>query len=237
MYGKLIWSAGGRARRLTCAGHSVKGVHTLRGRADADHLLTELPGAQRIVVIGGGYIGLEAAATLAKLGKQITVLESGERVLARVAGPALAQFYALQHRSHGVDVRVNTTVECIEHREGRVAGVRLSSAQVLPAELVIVGIGILPEIEALAQAGARVGNGVEVGLVVPDQFPRCLRDRRLRAACQQLSHGQAGRRACAGARGARRSRAPRTLSSRGGAGRGGRPFAGGARRHRLVRRR
>jgi 3-phenylpropionate/trans-cinnamate dioxygenase ferredoxin reductase subunit len=161
-YGRLIWSAGGRARRLTCTGHSVNGVHTLRSRADVDRLIAELPGVQRVVVVGGGYIGLEVAATLVKLGKQITVLESCERVLARVAGPPLAEFYAAQHRLHGVDVRVNTTVQGIEHRDGRVTGVRLSSSQVLPADLVIVGIGILPEIEVLAQAGARVANGVEV---------------------------------------------------------------------------
>lgn len=91
-YGKLIWATGGAPRRLSCSGSDLMGVHNVRTRADADRMLAETPKVQNVVVIGGGYIGLEAAAVLAKLGKQVTVLEAMDRVLARVAGePALLQ--------------------------------------------------------------------------------------------------------------------------------------------------
>ena len=85
-YGKLIWATGGAPRRLSCSGSDLMGVHNVRTRADADRMLAETPKVQNVVVIGGGYIGLEAAAVLAKLGKQVTVLEAMDRVLARVAG-------------------------------------------------------------------------------------------------------------------------------------------------------
>jgi 3-phenylpropionate/trans-cinnamate dioxygenase ferredoxin reductase component len=173
-YRRLIWAAGGRVRRLTCAGHSLEGVHSIRTRADVDRLRAELPAAESIVVIGGGYIGLEAAATLSKLEKQITVVESCERVLARVAGEPLSRFYETQHRAHGVDVRVNARVECIEGIGGRAAGVRLASSEVLPADIVIVGIGISPEVDVLAHAGARIKNGITVDsscrTSLPDTF-------------------------------------------------------------------
>lgn len=91
-YRQLIWAAGGHPRGLTCDGHGLDGVHSVRTRADVDKIAKELPGATRVVVIGGGYIGLEAAAVLAKLGKQVTVLEALDRVLTRVAGEPLSRF-------------------------------------------------------------------------------------------------------------------------------------------------
>jgi 3-phenylpropionate/trans-cinnamate dioxygenase ferredoxin reductase subunit len=114
------------------------------------------------VVIGGGYIGLEAAAVLSKLGKQVVLLEALDRVLARVAGEPLSRFYEAEHRRHGVDVRLGAAVECIEERDGRAVAVRLASGEIVPADLVIVGIGIVPAVEPLAAAGARAPNGVEV---------------------------------------------------------------------------
>jgi 3-phenylpropionate/trans-cinnamate dioxygenase ferredoxin reductase subunit len=161
-YGELIWAAGGHARRLTCAGHDLVGVHSVRSRADVDRMMAELGSTERVAVIGGGYIGLEAAAVLAKLGKKVTVLEALDRVLARVAGEALSRFYEAEHRAHGVDVRLGTMVECIEERDGRASGVRLAGGEVVPAEMVIVGIGIIPAIEPLRAAGAEGGNGVAV---------------------------------------------------------------------------
>jgi 3-phenylpropionate/trans-cinnamate dioxygenase ferredoxin reductase component len=161
-YRKLVWSAGGRPRQLSCVGHSLYGVHSIRTRSDVDRLLVALRDARQIVVIGGGYIGLEAAATLIKFGKAVTVLETCDRVLARVAGEPLSRFYEAHHRSQGVDVRLNSSVTCIEDAGGRVAGVRLATGAVVPADLVIVGIGIIPEIETLEHAGVRVSNGVEV---------------------------------------------------------------------------
>ena len=163
-YGKLIWAAGGHARQLSCAGNDLAGVHSVRTRADVDQLIAELPGIERVVVIGGGYIGLEAAAVLAKLGKQVIVLEALDRVLARVAGETLSRFYEAEHRAHGVEVRLGVAVECIEGDKGKVRGVRLADGEVLPAEAVIVGIGIVPSVAPLLAAGAEGGNGVSVDL-------------------------------------------------------------------------
>ncbi len=160
-YAQLIWAAGGAPRQLP-EGHHLGGVHTVRTRADADRMRAELAGATRAVVIGGGYIGLEAAAVLAKAGKHVTVLEALDRVLARVAGEPLSRFYEAEHRAHGVDVRLNARVEGLEARDGRVAGVRLAGGELLVCEMVIVGIGIAPSVEPLLAAGAQGGNGVLV---------------------------------------------------------------------------
>jgi len=160
-YGQLIWAAGGSPRRIGCAGNDLVGVHTVRTRADADRMLAELDAVEQAVVIGGGYIGLEAAAVLAKFGKKVVLLEALDRVLARVAGEPLSRFYEAEHRAHGVDVRLGAAVECIEG-EGRVSGVRMTDGEVIPAQMVIVGIGIVPAVEPLIAAGAEGGNGVAV---------------------------------------------------------------------------
>lgn len=160
-YGTLIWAAGGSPRRLGCAGHDLAGVHAVRTRADVDALAAELGAASRIAVVGGGYIGLEAAAVLAKLGKSVTVIEAQDRVLARVAGTALSRFYEAEHRARGVDLRLGTGVERIEG-EGRATGVRLTDGTVVAAEIVIVGIGIVPSVAPLIGAGAAGENGVDV---------------------------------------------------------------------------
>lgn len=161
-YGSLIWAAGGHARRLTCKGNNLVGVHSVRSRADVDTMMAELATTSQVVVIGGGYIGLEAAAVLTKLGKKVMVLEAQDRVLARVAGVALSRFYEKEHRDHGVDVRLGVTVECIEEANGRASGVRLGNGEIVPAQMVIVGIGIVPAVEPLLAAGAEGGNGVTV---------------------------------------------------------------------------
>ncbi len=161
-YGTLIWAAGGHARRMSCAGHDLTGVHSVRSRTDVDRMMGELATTTRVCVIGGGYIGLEAAAVLAKLGKQVTVLEAQERVLARVAGVALSRFYEAEHRAHGVDVRLGTAVESITGADGRASGVHLANGEVIPCEMVIVGIGIVPAVEPLLAANAEGGNGVAI---------------------------------------------------------------------------
>jgi 3-phenylpropionate/trans-cinnamate dioxygenase ferredoxin reductase subunit len=125
-------------------------------------MIAELPATTRVAVIGGGYIGLEAAAVLVKLGKQVVVLEAEGRVLARVAGEPLARFFEAEHRARGVDIRLGVTVDCIESSDGRASGVRLADGSVLPAEMVIVGIGIAPAVEPLVSAGAEASNGVHV---------------------------------------------------------------------------
>ncbi|MBX3563564.1 MAG: FAD-dependent oxidoreductase [Sphingomonas sp.] len=160
-YGQLIWAAGGTPRALSCPGHDLAGVHSVRTRKDVDRILANLDGAARIAVIGGGYIGLEAAAVLAKAGKQVVLIEALDRVLARVAGEALSRFYEAEHRAHGVEIRLGAVVACIEG-EGEASGVRLADGEVIAADLVIVGIGIVPAVAPLIAAGAEGGNGVAV---------------------------------------------------------------------------
>lgn len=171
-YGKLIWAGGGSARRLSCPGSTAKGLFTVRSRADVDGLMATLPKAERYAIVGGGYIGLEAAAVLSKLGKQVTLLEAQERLLARVAGPELSDFFAAEHRAHGVDVRLAAAVEAIETNEsGQATGVKLADGEVIPADAVIVGIGIVPETGPLILAGASGGNGVDVDQYCETSLP------------------------------------------------------------------
>lgn len=161
-FGHLIWATGGDPRKLSCIGADLKGVHAIRTREDVDRLSVAIDaGANRVVVIGGGYIGLEAAAALTKLGQQITLLEALPRILARVAGEAISSFYQREHLEHGVDLRTSVTVEGLEGTDA-VSGVRLTTGEILPADIVIVGIGIVPAVEPLLNAGASAQNGVLV---------------------------------------------------------------------------
>lgn len=169
-YGSLIWAAGGNARRLTCDGHDLAGVHTVRNRADADRMIAELPEVINAVVIGGGFIGLEAAAVLTKFGKRIVLLEALDRVMARVAGPQLSLFFEKEHRAHGVDVRTGVSVVRLLG-EGKVSGVELADGTIVPADMVVVGIGIVPAVEPLIAAGAVGGNGVFVDAACRTSLP------------------------------------------------------------------
>jgi len=161
-YSELIWAAGGRARRLSCVGHDLAGIHSVRSRSDVDRMTGELDKVTNVAVVGGGYIGLETAAVLAGIGKKVTVIEAQDRVLARVAGVTLSRFYEAEHRAHGVDIRLGQTVGYIDERDGRAAGLRLDTGDALATEMVVVGIGIIPSVEPLLAAGAQGVNGVEV---------------------------------------------------------------------------
>lgn len=167
-YGSLIWAAGGAPRRLACSGHDLAGIHYVRTRADVDVMQSELSSTDTVVVIGGGYIGLEAAAVLNGLGKSVTVVEAQDRVLARVAGEPLSRFYEAEHRARGVAVQLSTSVEQIIGENGRVSGVELQNGSVLPAQLVVVGIGILPSVAPLSEAGVTI----EAGGILVDEFCR-----------------------------------------------------------------
>ncbi len=171
-YRKLIWAGGGDPRRLSCSGASLKGVLSVRDKSDADAMIAALEaGAKRAVIIGGGYIGLEAAAVLRKLGCGVTLLEALPRVLARVAGEELSEFYQKEHRDHGVDLRLGVAVEDIEGEDGKATGVRLADGEVIPCDFVVVGIGIVPSVAPLIAAGASGTNGVDV-----DEFCRTTLD-------------------------------------------------------------
>ncbi|WP_057882095.1 NAD(P)/FAD-dependent oxidoreductase [Tsuneonella troitsensis] len=167
-YGKLIWAAGGNPRRLSCPGADLSGIHAVRDKADADRIMAELDnGAKRVVVVGGGYIGLEAAAVLTKLGCTVTLLEALPRVLARVAGEALSDFYTAYHREQGVDIRLEATVDKLEGENGWVRRAILADGTAIDCDMVVVGIGIVPAAGPLIAAGAAGANGVDV-----DEFCR-----------------------------------------------------------------
>jgi NADPH-dependent 2,4-dienoyl-CoA reductase/sulfur reductase-like enzyme len=168
-YRKLIWSAGGDPRRLPVPGAVLPGVFYVRDKADADAMMAALAGgARRAVVIGGGYIGLETAAVLRKLGCAVTLVEMLPRLLARVAGEELSHFYAEEHRRQGVDVRLKTRVQAVLGEEaGHVTGVRLDTGEEIACDMVVVGIGIVPAVAPLIAAGAAGSSGVDV-----DEFCR-----------------------------------------------------------------
>lgn len=162
-YGKLVWAAGGDPRRLSCAGADLLGVHAVRDKADVDRIVAELDnGARNVAVVGGGYIGLEAAAVLTKLGCKVTLLEALPRVLARVAGEPLSAFYQGYHRARGVDLRLEAKVERLEGENGWVRRVVLEGGENVPCDMVVVGIGIVPAAGPLISAGAAGANGIDV---------------------------------------------------------------------------
>lgn len=162
-YGALIWAGGGDARRLCCPGHDLAGIHAIRTRADVDALIADLAGGPRhVVVIGGGYIGLESAAVLTKLGHRVTVFEALDRVLARVAGAELSSFYEAEHRAHGVVIETGTQITEITGSAGRATAVVTGDGRAIAADLIIVGIGIVPAVQPLLAAGAAGSNGVRV---------------------------------------------------------------------------
>ncbi len=163
-YRKLIWSGGGDPRRLPVPGANLPGVFYVRDKSDADAMMEALAaGAKHAVVIGGGYIGLEAAAVLRKLGCAVTLVEMLPRLLARVAGEDLSDFYAAEHRRQGVDVRLGEAVKSVLGEDhGRVTGVTLDSGEAVACDMVVVGIGIVPAIAPLIAAGAAGSGGVDV---------------------------------------------------------------------------
>lgn len=170
-YGQMIWATGGSPRPLTCPGADADGIFYIRRRDDVDAVMARLSDVKHVAVIGGGYIGLEAAAVLTKLGKSVTLLEALPRVLARVAGEELSRFYEAEHRAHGVDLRTGAMVESIDAEGGKAKAVVLTDKTRIEADLTIVGIGIIPETAPLIAAGASGGNGVDVDAYCRTSLP------------------------------------------------------------------
>ncbi|WP_120429788.1 NAD(P)/FAD-dependent oxidoreductase [Acinetobacter baylyi] len=160
-YGKLIWATGGKPRRLSCEGADLDGIHYIRNREDVDRINQELDRVQHCVVIGGGYIGLEAASALRKINRDVTLVEAQLRVLARVAGPIISDFYQQYHQQKGIELYLGQGVDHLEDDQGHVHTVVLANGTRIATDMVIVGIGLNPEINALIEAGAISSNGIE----------------------------------------------------------------------------
>lgn len=159
-YDMLALTTGAVPRRLPAAmGGELPGVHVVRTLADVDGLAPELTAGRRLVVIGGGYIGLEAAAVARRLGLEVAVVEAGPRILARVASEPMAGVVRELHRGHGVELLEATGVSAIEG-DGRAEAVRLTDGRALPCDLVICGIGVLPDTALAAGACLALDNGI-----------------------------------------------------------------------------
>lgn len=166
-YTRLALCTGGRPRALVAEGLPVgaapANLHVLRTQADARGLREVLGKGVRLVVVGGGYVGLEVAASARQLGAEVSVLEAQPRVLARVTGAELSAFYTQVHRQAGVDVRTGVAVQRIECDDvGRVCAVVCSDGQRLPADHVVVGVGMVPNVELAVAAGLAVDGGIVV---------------------------------------------------------------------------
>ncbi|GIF74094.1 NAD(P)/FAD-dependent oxidoreductase [Asanoa siamensis] len=159
-YAKLLLTTGSSPRPLPVPGADLAGVHYLRRVEESDRLKEAFRPDARVVVIGAGWIGLEAAAAAQAAGAQVTVLEAAELPLLRVLGPEVAQVFADLHRAHGVDLRLGVEVVEIAEHAGRVSGGRLGDGSFVGADEVLVGIGITPNTGLASDAGLTVDDGV-----------------------------------------------------------------------------
>lgn len=160
-YDDLALTTGSYPRRLPAAiGGELAGVYTVRTLADVDAMKAEFAAGRRLVIVGGGYIGLEAAAVAAKLGLDVTVLEMAPRILQRVAAPETSDYFRALHTAHGVKILESTGLDRLLG-ETRVTGVRLSNGTELAADFIIAGVGILPGIALAEAAGLAIENGIK----------------------------------------------------------------------------
>jgi 3-phenylpropionate/trans-cinnamate dioxygenase ferredoxin reductase subunit len=160
-YRKLLLATGTRARTLPLPGMDLEGVHSLRAIDDVDAIAATLKPDMRIVIIGGGYIGLEVASALKMRGHAVTVIEGAERVMQRVVSPDLSAFFHKLHVDQGVDLVVGTGIEAIEG-DGNVKAVLLTDGSRIEADLVLVAVGAVPVTDLAEEAGIAVDNGISV---------------------------------------------------------------------------
>lgn len=165
-YDKLALCTGARVRKVDLPGCDLSGIHYLRDMADAGAIKAKIVEGQHAVIIGGGYVGLETAASLRQLGKQVTVLERGPRILGRVTAPEVSDFYHRVHTEQGVCIHTNVSVAGFSGND-RVEKVICTDGTEFSADLVVVGVGVLPNTELAEAAGLAVKNGIVV-----DEFCR-----------------------------------------------------------------
>ena len=174
-YDHLVFATGARPRRLPNEiGGGLASVHYMRTLDDADSLAAVCRGGRELLVVGGGYIGLEAAAVARKLGAQVTLIEAAPRILQRVASPETASYFRALHRRHGVDLREGVGLAGLTEAGGRIAGAKLTDGSTVQVDLVVVGIGVVPNQELAAAAALRCDNGIVVDAFCRTGDPRIM---------------------------------------------------------------
>ena len=188
-YAQLVLATGSRPRIPPLPGATLDGIVSLRTLSDARRL-NELRGkAGDVVIVGGGFIGMELAHTLTALGHAVTVVEAAPRVLARSVAPAVSGHVNARSTASGIDIVLGAKVTAFEGANGRVTHVRLGDGHVLPADLVILGVGAAPNVETAVAAGLRQDNGIAVDAHMRSSDPSILAI----GDCTSFSHWQAGR--------------------------------------------
>lgn len=161
-YDKLVLATGAQPRRLRLTGTDAREVHYLRTREDSDAIRSRFGDGRRLVVVGGGWIGLEVAAAARGAGTHVTILEAAELPLLAVLGPELARVFADLHRANGVELRLGARIEAITTEHGAAVGVRLTGDTTVGADAIVVGVGVAPDLALAEAAGLELDNGVLV---------------------------------------------------------------------------
>ena len=170
-YDGLILSTGSRPRALPLPGADLDHVYDLRDLSDVERIKPNMVAGKRLVIVGAGYIGLEAAAVARQLGLEVTVLEMADRVLARVTSPVMSDFFETEHRAQGVDIRTGVRLASLQG-DGAVTAAVLDNGTEIAADIVLVGIGILPNVELAQDAGIACANGILVDRDARTNDPR-----------------------------------------------------------------
>lgn len=161
-FDRLALTTGATPRRIPLAGSDARGVHYLRDTADGDRIAADVAAAGSIVVIGGGFIGLEVAAGLRAAGKRVTVLEAAPRLVGRVVAEQTSAFYLDAYRARGIQIVLDAAVTEILTANSRATGVGLADGSVVPADVVLIGVGVIPRTELAEHLGLNVDNGIVV---------------------------------------------------------------------------
>ena len=160
-YSKLVLALGSRVRKVPVAGEELTGVFYLRSIDDVHSIRSNIAADKKVVIVGAGYIGLEVAAVCRQLGLHVTVVEMADRVMSRVVSPQVSAFYRQQHENHGVEFLLSTGLKAI-HGDDHVTAVEVGDGDMLKADFVIIGAGILPNFELAEAAGLTIDNGIAV---------------------------------------------------------------------------
>ena len=171
-YDALIIATGSRPRALPTKGATLQGVHDLRDLADVERIRPNMVAGRKMVIVGAGYIGLEAAAVARQMGLDVTVLEMAPRVLARVTSPVMSEFFETEHRAQGVKILTGARLDHLDGADGKVTAAILADGARIGADIVLVGIGILPNEELAKDAGIACNNGILVDRDARTSDPR-----------------------------------------------------------------